>query len=55
MLNVRMGKIEDVILNISYGEIGNLIENYLQFCHNERGGTTHICFRVSVYLLIISE
>lgn len=46
MLNVRMGKI-DVIPHISYREIGNLIENYLQFCHNEREVTSHICFKRS--------
>lgn len=55
MLSVRTGEIEDVILNISYGETGNLIENYLQVCHNERGVTSHICFRLSVSLLINPE
>lgn len=46
MFNMRMGKIEDVILDFSCGETGNLIESNLQFCRNEGGVTSHICFKV---------
>jgi len=55
MLNVRVGKIEDVVLDFLCGETGNLVASNLRFCQNERAVTSHMCFRVSICLLINLE
>lgn len=55
MFYVRIGKTEDVTLGFSCGETGNLMQSNLQSCHNERGVTPHICFRVTICLQITLE